>query len=93
MTEQRSSVRARTSAQIAAIEAAFGGHENQIAKLRREVSELQQAGASSSETVSDAIENRLAEMEARLSEQEASIRHVLSLLIEHFEADGRRAAA
>ena len=80
-------------AQIAAIEAAFGGHENQIAKLRREVSELQQAGASSSETVSDAIENRLAEMEARLSEQEASIRHVLSLLIEHFEADGRHAAA
>lgn len=80
-------------AQIAAIEAAFGGHENQIAKLRREVSELQQAGVSSGETVSDAIEERLAAMEARLSEQEASIRHVLSLLIEHFETDGRRAAA
>ena len=80
-------------AQIAAIEAAFGGHETQIANLRREVADLQQAGAASGETVSDAIEERLAAMEARLSEQEASIRHVLSLLIEHFETDGRRAAA
>jgi hypothetical protein len=32
-------------------------------------------------------------MEARLAEQEASIRHVLELLIAHFETDGRREAA
>ena len=92
-SQPSSSEQGLAEAQIAAIEAAFGGHENQIAKLRREVSELQQAGAGSGETVSEAVEQRLAAMEARLSEQEASIRHVLSLLIEHFEADGRRAAA
>lgn len=80
-------------AQIAAIEAAFGGHENQIAKLRRDVSELQQAGSSSNAGVSEAVEERLANMEARLAEQEASIRHVLELLIAHFETDGRRVAA
>ena len=80
-------------AQIAAIEEAFSGHENQIAKLRREIADLQQASATPSDFIPDAVEQRLAAMEARLSEQEASIRHVLSLLIEHFEGEGRRAAA
>ena len=91
--EDRGAEQGLAEAQIAAIEAAFGGHENQIAKLRRDVSELQQAGPVSNAGVSEAIEERLATMEARLAEQEASIRHVLELLIEHFESDGRRAAA
>ena len=91
--EDRGVEQGLAEAQIAAIEAAFGGHENQIAKLRRDVSELQQADQASNAGVSEAIEERLATMEARLAEQEASIRHVLELLIEHFESDGRRAAA
>ena len=91
--EDRGVEQGLAEAQIAAIEAAFGGHENQIAKLRRDVSELQQADPASNAGVSEAIEERLATMEARLAEQEASIRHVLELLIEHFESDGRRAAA
>ncbi len=91
--EDRGVEQGLAEAQIAAIEAAFGGHENQIAKLRRDVSELQQADPASNAGVSEAIEERLATMEARLAEQEASIRHVLELLIAHFETDGRREAA
>ena len=80
-------------AQIAAIEAAFGGHDVEIARLRRELAELQQSSPSAGEGLTNAVEERLAGLETRLEEQEASIRHVLELLIEHFETDGRRAAA
>ena len=57
------------------------------------LSELQEAGSLSNSAQAEGIEERLASMEARLAEQEASIRHVLELLIAHFETDGRRVAA
>lgn len=77
-------------AQIEAIEGAFAEHEKAIAQLREEVGSVgrSQVGEDSGE-----VEARLAQIEARLDEQERSLRHVLSMMIDFFENDASRDAA
>ncbi|QYJ06187.1 XrtA/PEP-CTERM system-associated ATPase [Qipengyuania flava] len=77
--------------QIEAIEAAFAQRDKHMAALRREVEKLGQ-NASSGELPDD-VGQRLSAIEARLDEQERSLRHVLTMMIDYFEAQGSRAAA
>ena len=76
--------------QIKAIEGAFADHEKAIAKLRDEVTSIGQA---SGNAPTGDVEKRLSEIEARLDEQERSLRHVLSMMIEFFEDSASRDAA
>jgi hypothetical protein len=47
----------------------------------------------SSGEVPDDLGQRLVAIEARLDEQERSLRHVLTMMIDYFETQGSRAAA
>ncbi len=77
--------------QIRAIEQAFAERDRHLAALRQEVEEL---GAANKGAVAPAdIEARLTRIEERLDEQENSLRHVLTMMIEYFESQGTRAAA
>jgi putative secretion ATPase (PEP-CTERM system associated) len=77
--------------QIEAIEAAFADRDRHMAALRREVENLGQRKASGD--VPEDIGQRLATIETRLDEQERSLRHVLTMMIDYFESQGSRAAA
>ena len=77
--------------QIEAIEAAFAERDRHLAALRREVDRLGETG-SAGELPED-VDQRLASIEARLDEQERSLRHVLTMMIDYFETQGSRAAA
>ncbi len=77
--------------QIEAIEAAFADRDRHMAALRREVEKLGQRKASGD--VPEDIGQRLATIETRLDEQERSLRHVLTMMIDYFESQGSRAAA
>ncbi len=78
-------------AQISAIEEAFVERDRVIASLRREIQGLAQAG---SPAQGDAdYDARLAAIEARLDEQERSLRHVLTMMIDYFESSATRTAA
>ena len=76
--------------QIKAIEGAFADHEKAISKLRDEVDSIGQA---SGIAPTGDVEKRLSEIEARLDEQERSLRHVLSMMIDFFEDSASRDAA
>lgn len=74
------------SAMLAERDARIAGMHDTIAQMKQQLAEL----ASSRES-SDDVEHlayRLNEMEARLDEQERSIRHTLTMLIEWIEGDG-----
>ena len=77
--------------QIEAIEAAFAERDKHMAVLRREVEKLGASHASSD--LPEDVGQRLASIEARLDEQERSLRHVLTMKIDYFEAQGSRVAA
>ena len=77
--------------QIEAIEAAFAHRDKHMMALRREVEKLGQS-KSSGEVPND-LGQRLVAIEARLDEQERSLRHVLTMMIDYFETQGSRAAA
>ena len=77
--------------QIEAIEAAFAHRDKHMMALRREVEKLGQS--KSSGEVPDDLGQRLVAIEARLDEQERSLRHVLTMMIDYFETQGSRAAA
>ncbi|WP_370034031.1 XrtA/PEP-CTERM system-associated ATPase [Qipengyuania mesophila] len=77
--------------QIEAIEAAFAERDKHLASLRREVEKMGENRATGD--MSEEVEQRLAAIEARLDEQERSLRHVLTMMIDYFEAQGSRAAA
>ncbi|WP_370188016.1 XrtA/PEP-CTERM system-associated ATPase [Qipengyuania sp.] len=77
--------------QIEAIEAAFTERDKHLASLRREVERLGADRAAGD--MSEEVDQRLAAIEARLDEQERSLRHVLTMMIDYFEAQGSRAAA
>ena len=81
----------RLPAQIEAIEAAFAHRDKHMMALRREVEKLGQS--KSSGEVPDDLGQRLVAIEARLDEQERSLRHVLTMMIDYFETQGSRAAA
>ena len=77
--------------QIEAIEAAFAERDRHMAALRKEVDKIGQAKGSA-ELPTD-LGQRLASIEARLDEQERSLRHVLTMMIDYFESQGSRVAA
>lgn len=77
--------------QIEAIEAAFAQRDKHVAALRKEIDKLGQARASGN--LSEDLGQRLASIESRLDEQERSLRHVLTMMIDYFETQGSRAAA
>ncbi len=77
--------------QIEAIEAAFAERDKHMSALRREVEKLSQERAT--DDLPADVDQRLASIEARLDEQERSLRHVLTMMIDYFESQGSRAAA
>ncbi|MBX7457483.1 AAA family ATPase [Qipengyuania sp. 1NDH17] len=77
-------------AQIEAIEKAFAQRDKAISSLRKEMANLAQSA--SSEPSGD-VEERLAAIEMRLEEQERSLRHVLTMMIDYFESSATRNAA
>ena len=77
--------------QIQAIEAAFAERDKHLRAMREEVDKLAKAPAAG-EASADTGE-RLSAIEARLDEQERSLRHVLAMMIDYFESQGSRAAA
>ena len=79
-------------AQIEAIEGAFSQRDKHMAALRREVEKLAASRTQTGDLPADA-EKRLAAIEARLEEQERSLRHVLTMMIDYFESTGTREAA
>lgn len=77
------------SMEIAKVRAMLAERDNRIAELERIVAEVaRRPAAAGAPTDSKAIEA----IEARLDEQEHSLRHVLTMLIEWFEDDSREAA-
>lgn len=78
-------------AQIEAIEQAFAERDQAIASVRKEISNLSQQASQSPED-GDTLQ-RLAAIEARLDEQERSLRHVLTMMIDYFENSATRSAA
>ena len=95
-------------AAIALIEAALAGRDSQIDELQHAVLELaanverqKDAGAAGEDPRVAALQDQLAQaaaqsagLEARLEEQERTLRHTLTMLIEWFEGgDGQRRAA
>jgi putative secretion ATPase (PEP-CTERM system associated) len=79
-------------------EAALAARDAQIAELQQAVLELANgaehappvAGASNGQV--DALNQRIEELEARLVEQEQTVRHTLAMLVEWLEADEQIAA-
>ena len=78
-------------AQIEAIEKAFAQRDKAIASLRKEMEGLSH-GSAAAEPSGD-LEERLAAIETRLDEQERSLRHVLTMMIDYFESSATRSAA
>ena len=86
---------------LAHIEAALAQRDGQIAELQQAVIELANQsdtaslpGAAAHDAAIEAIHERLATLEARVIEQDRTIRHTLTMLIEWIERDeAARAAA
>lgn len=85
---------AASSEEVAAL---LAERDARTAQLEAAILDLQAAGAGSGDTGSGEADPALAEtirgLEARLEEQEQSLRHVLTMLIEWFEDDIARKAA
>ncbi|WP_310533018.1 XrtA/PEP-CTERM system-associated ATPase [Novosphingobium sp.] len=79
-------------------EAALAARDAQIAELQQAVLELANGSEHSAPVVSvdngavDALNQRIEELEARLVEQEQTVRHTLAMLVEWLEADEQIAA-
>ncbi len=86
---------------MAQVEAALSERDAQIAELQQAVIELANGGEGSVASLGgegrveiSAVHERMAALESRLIEQDRTIRHTLTMLIEMIEAeDGQRAAA
>jgi hypothetical protein len=82
------------------VHTAFGERDTQISELQQAVIELAntvegplvQAGLANAQEVS-ALQERMAAMETRLAEQERTLRHTLTMLIEWIETDDIQRAA
>ena len=77
---------AELSAMLAERDARIAEMHDTITQMKQQLSELASSGGSSEDVGHFA--HRLNEMEARLDEQERSIRHTLTMLIEWIEGDG-----
>lgn len=93
---------AATSAALDEVSALLAERDERTAELEAAIRELQAAGAGQPGTPGDdttaslrdpALMSSLAQIEARLEEQEQSLRHVLAILIEWLEGDASRKAA
>ncbi len=73
------------------LEAALAERDAQIAELQQAVIELSAPGEGSAEVI--ALQERLGALESRLIEQDRTIRHTLTMLIEMIEADEMPRAA
>lgn len=93
-------------APVAPVAAPAGGLEDALAKRDAQIAELQQAVLELSDSSDahnpsmgggqlavDALHERMAALESRLIEQERTIRHTLTMLIEWIERDEARRAA
>ncbi len=76
---------------IEAIEEAIAERDKHMSAWRREVEKMSQERAT--DDLPADVDQRLASIEARLDEQERSLRHVLTMMIDYFESQGSRAAA
>ena len=79
--------------QIEAIESAFAARDKHMAALRREVEKLAASRGESGGEVPADLDQRLSAIERRLDEQEQSLRHVLTMMIDYFESQATRVAA
>ena len=83
---------------VAQFEGALAERDGQIAELQQAVLELASANDAVSTNGGDAelvaaLQQRIASLEARFAEQESTIRHTLTMLIEWIEADDAQRAA
>ncbi|WP_435201113.1 XrtA/PEP-CTERM system-associated ATPase [Qipengyuania sp. 902] len=79
--------------QIEAIEKAFAERDKHMAAMRREVQKLAASRDQASGALPQDADKRLEAIERRLDEQEQSLRHVLTMMIDYFESQATRAAA
>jgi len=83
--------------EMSVIEAALAERDGQIAELQQAVVELTYAREDRSAAAANpeiaALHERIAQLEARLIEQERTMRHTLTMLIEWIESDGSQIAA
>ncbi|MAM41604.1 MAG: general secretion pathway protein [Erythrobacter sp.] len=75
-------------AQVEAIERAFYERDNEISSLREELAQVAK-GMPTAATDSDTVQ-RLASLEARLDDQERTLRQVLTMMINYFENNAAR---
>ena len=83
---------------VAQFEGALAERDGQIAELQQAVLELASANESVGQHGGDAelvaaLQQRIASLEGRFAEQESTIRHTLTMLIEWIEADDAQRAA
>lgn len=79
-------------AQFARIERALAERDEQVTALREEIAKLSTRSVESSEMPADA-DARLEQIEARLEEQERSLRNILTMMIDYFESNGAHVVA
>jgi len=81
----------------AALEEALAERDTQITELQQAVVELSYARGDTAAAIAApdiaALTDRIAQLEARLIEQERTMRHTLTMLIEWIESDGSQIAA
>ncbi len=75
-------------AQVEAIERAFYERDNEISALREELAQVAK-GIPAAATDTDTVQ-RLASLEARLDDQERTLRQVLTMMINYFENNAAR---
>lgn len=80
-------------AQIRAIEQAFAERDAELGRLRKQIAALREEAAKADTQDNSDLPDRIAAIEMRIDEQEHSLRHVLTMLIEFFETQKQRAAA
>lgn len=76
-------------AALARFETALAERDTQIAELQQAVIEL----ANAHEAQASTAESRIAQLEGKLAEQDRTLRHTLTMMIEWIEADGATRAA
>jgi uncharacterized coiled-coil protein SlyX len=84
-------------AAVARLEAALAERDAQIAELQQAVIELANANentapVATADTV-EALAGRIAQLEGKVAEQDRTLRHTLTMMIEWIEADGATRAA
>lgn len=74
------------------VETLLADRDRQIEELKQAVAQVGQDAAAAPAGVPDEVRKRLDAIEAKLAEQELSVRQVLGMMIEWIESQGRRAA-